>query len=66
MKRIICILPLLLGACVSMPQTVLHDKQGHTIVCGGETSSYLPIAYAIDSGVDASCIGRAHAKGYRE
>lgn len=55
-----------LTGCVSMPVTRLVDGKGHTIVCGGETSSVLPVAYVIDKGVDLSCVARAKAKGYVE
>lgn len=57
---------LALTACVSMPTTTLRDDKGHTIACGGETSSVLPVAYVIDKGVDEACIARAKGKGFHE
>ncbi len=66
MKRIASLLALtMLTACVSMPVTTLRDDKGHTIACGGETSSVLPVAYVIDKGVDVACVARAKAKGYK-
>lgn len=68
MKRIVaCIITLTtLTGCVSMPVTTLTDDKGHTIACGGETSSVLPVAYVIDKGVDEACIARAKGKGFHE
>ncbi len=56
---------LILTGCVSMPVTHLIDAQGHRMACGGETSSVLPVAYVIDSGVDAACVARAKGRGFK-
>lgn len=65
MKRYLVLL-LLLSAC-STPVTMLKNKQGEVVSCGGGTAGSIfggLVGYTIQEGHDEDCVNLYRAQGY--
>ena len=58
---------LLLAACAT-PQTILQNKKGDTVACGGSSTGSVAggmIGYSIQKDNDKQCIEEHKKKGYK-
>jgi hypothetical protein len=58
---------LLLAACAT-PQTVMQNKKGETVICGGGTAGSVAggmVGYSIQKDNDKKCIDDYKTKGYK-
>jgi hypothetical protein len=66
MKKCALLMFLLLTACAT-PETILRDKLGNVVVCGGGTAGSIAgglIGYRIQEGHDQECVQSYKAQGY--
>lgn len=68
MRYVLLALPLLLVSACATPQTILQNKKGDVVTCGGDTGGSLaggPIGYNIQKDNDKACVEAYKKKGYK-